>query len=272
MHCQRRNQRITSRAVRRCRCCGRRLIPHNAQPPTLHIPTPPYTFRIPFNARFDLPLWPHHLQSPQVPHEDAFELRSVFAEIWLPMFVEDGVLVCELAQSGERDAFGRVEVGRVGSSGVEFDEGAKDDALIVRPDNPAIVATRRGINPIIYIALSIHHARSPKPLPLLQRPLDIVFLFRSPVCKMCCKREEEFIFDGAGVFVTLVPPDSTAWAPPPADHIFKDAHGHLQVFLLVRQIVDAQPGEGPPSFVVVKVVQESGTLRLGLLKGVGQDG
>ncbi len=149
------------------------------------------------------------------------------------------MLVRESAQGGERDAFGCVEIGRIGSDDVELDEGAKDDALVVRIHGLAIVATRRGINPIIDIAFLVNHSRSSKPLPALQRPLDIVVLFRNPVCKLRCNGEEELVLDGAGVFVLFVPPESTAWATPSADHVIKDVHGHLQVLLLVRQVVDA---------------------------------
>ena len=75
----------------------------------------------------------------------------------------------------------------------------------------------------------------------------------------------------------FLPPDAaTAGGVPAAGHVGEDGLGHAEValaWIAVRgEFVAVDPGEGPPAFVVVELVEEVGMEFEGLLEGIAEGG
>lgn len=81
---------------------------------------------------------------------------------------------------------------------------------------------------------------------------------------------------GSLVPVVFVPPDAAAGGAPAAGHVLKDGAGHVEIAVVLDEVVGFDPEEGPPAFIVVEVVDEGGpTVGVGVLgcgEGVVEDG
>ena len=89
---------------------------------------------------------------------------------------------------------------------VEFNEGAKDDALIVGPNGPAVVGTV--LQPIVDEILRVDHSRLLEPCPLVLSDVEIVLFVAHPVGKVRCNTQIQFVRDSVDVCVSFIPPDA----------------------------------------------------------------
>ena len=105
---------------------------------------------------------------------------------------------------------------------------------------------------------------------------------------MRCHGKEQLVRDGVLVVPVFAPPNApAAGGVPCARHISEDGLSHREIALVPGKVIRIDPGERPPSLIVVIVVQETrcaahafkwtGLLRLGnrdlrAVEGVGEHG
>ena len=123
--------------------------------------------------------------------------------------MQDAVGVREGGDGGGGDGGGGGEVGWVGGDGgMDFDEGAEDDALVVGPDGAVVVFARGEVEAVVDGVLGVDHARGAEPGPGFEGPVEVVgfFVITDTIGQVSCDRDEELVFNGAVFRMRLIPP------------------------------------------------------------------
>jgi hypothetical protein len=114
-------------------------------------------------------------------------------------------------------------------------------------------------------AAGVLQARGLEPVPRVLGHVDVVLLpVRAAVGEVGGDAEVEAVGDAVDLLVALVPPQTStvgtgedALGAPSLAHVLEDGLCRVEVLLLVGDVVDLDPCQGPPRLVVVVVVEEA---------------
>src|SRR5262249_48264135 len=107
----------------------------------------------------------------------------------------------------------------------------------------------------------VDHAAGFEPGPFISGPIEIaagaVIAWR-PLMQANSREQKEFVRDGVLVASRLAPPKAAATSAVPAgDEVGENGFCHVQEARVAGEIIGANPGVGPPAFVVVVEIRES---------------
>ena len=204
------------------------------------------------------------IEAEQVADEDPLEADLVAVAPSAPAgLLQYPVGIREIGERGVGDRFGAREQGRVAGGLVQLGEPSQHDPLVVRPRRLTVVRAHlrvgAGGEPVVDQVRGVDHPAPLEPGPLLLRPIDVAArsaVAGGPVVEAGGDEQEELVRDRVLVGPGSVPPD-TAGARgrvPGPDHVGEDRLGGRQVLWVRGEIVSADPGMGPPRFVVVSIL------------------
>jgi hypothetical protein len=198
------------------------------------------------------------LELVQIASEDALELVAIAAEIGFVWIVQDTILVDHCADCAVGDALCVKEELAVVRCFAEFNQASENDTLVVGPHFLFVVLAGFDIEAVVYDVVLVDHAASLEPVPLACGPVGVVGLVWHPVGKMGCNAEEKFVGNGGVGLFLFVPPYATAGGVVAcADHVIEDVVCCLQVLRGLGKVVHFDPGQRPPSFIVVEAIKKS---------------
>jgi len=197
----------------------------------------------------------------QVPDEDALELGAVAVAARGLAFArlgEDARRHGQVAQHRRGDGFGLREVGVVAGDLVQHGEPADDHALVVGPGRSAIVGAVGG-QPVVDQAGRADHAAGREPLPFSQGPVEITAGGAGRALMQAARDEqEELVRYRVLVGLAARPPQAAAAHVVPAGcHPGEQRARQVQVLHLAGQVERCDPGQRPPTVIVVIQVAET---------------
>ena len=115
------------------------------------------------------------------------------------------------------------------------------------------------IQTVIDEMAGIDHSAGLEPRPFALRPGEIIagmVVSGGAFAQPNRHQQEEFIGDGVFVMPVFFPPDAAAaMVVPAAGHIRENGLGGCEITRIAGQVIRPQPGQRPPAFIVVKIIE-----------------
>ena len=229
--------------------------------------------RVTLLARVRLNVLPgtNTVKSQQVAEEDALELPAVLG-VDAARFCHDAARLQRRRRHGRAHGGARlVEQGRVTRARRQIDERADEDTLVVGKCSVYWLAGREAVQLVDDEVVCPEHPGRLEPSPGTLRPVEVAagsHVARRVQVQAGRGLHEEQVRDRVLLVLRAAPVDpAPAFAVPAPGHASEDRLGHVEVGLLFGEIIGLDPGQRPPTIVIVEAVAIE-VLRLVLLKGV----
>lgn len=204
--------------------------------------------------------WCQLIEISQVADEGTLELLAVCAavaglELALVSLDEDAVGVGQGVDGGVGNGRSSGEERPVSGGLVELAEAAEDHTLVVRPCGQAIVLAV-GVESVVDEVVGVDHAAVLKELPLSIGNVEVRGVGRHTVGEGGGDRKVQLVGNGVDVGAVLAPVDAAAGGSQAGLHVIEDFNGRVEVVLVASGVVGVDQGESPPSFIIIKVIDE----------------